>query len=197
MSIGAHWALTTTGPAIEPITTTQALTHLREDSTGVDDYVDELIQAARESAEVMMNRATVNATYVLKMDRFPSIIELPRGQCSSITSIDYYDSNGDTQSLDSTDYQADTDSTPARLKPNPNDAWPNTELGRLNAVTVTYTAGYGSTRTDVPQCIKNAMYLLIGHWYEHREAVITGTITKEIEMSVKALLATERIPGIY
>jgi len=197
MSMGVHWAVTTTGPALEPITTTQTLTHLREDSTGVDGYVNELICAAREYVEVVLNRATVNATHVLKMDKFPATIELPRGKCSTITSIEYYDSNGDSQSLASTDYQFDSYSLPCRIMPNPNDTWPNTELGRLNAVTVTYTAGYGSTRSDVPQCIKDAMYLIIGEAYEHRESGIPQSLNVGTEHTVRNLLAGEWIPGIY
>jgi hypothetical protein len=34
--------------------------------------------------------------------------------------------------------------------------------------------------------------MIIGSLYEHRSAVLTGTISKEIEFGVKALLDTHR-----
>lgn len=45
----------------------------------------------------------------------------------------------------------------------------------------------------VPKTAIQAMYLLIGHWYENREAVVTGTISKEIEFAVNALLWLDRV----
>lgn len=44
----------------------------------------------------------------------------------------------------------------------------------------------------VPAKVRQAMKLLIGHWYEHREGVLTGTISKQIELSVHALLWLDR-----
>ena len=39
---------------------------------------------------------------------------------------------------------------------------------------------------------KQAMLLLIGHWYEHREAVNIGNITSEIPITAEALLSFNR-----
>ena len=39
------------------------------------------------------------------------------------------------------------------------------------AVKVTFTAGFGDAST-IPDDLKAAVKLLIGHWYEHREAVV-------------------------
>jgi hypothetical protein len=43
----------------------------------------------------------------------------------------------------------------------------------------------------VPDDAKQAMLLLASHWVENREAVLTGTISKEIELSYTAL--TDRL----
>jgi uncharacterized phage protein (predicted DNA packaging) len=45
----------------------------------------------------------------------------------------------------------------------------------------------------VKQSWKQAMLLLIGHWYEHREDVNIGNITTRIPMSAEALLWTGRV----
>ncbi|MDR1943975.1 MAG: head-tail connector protein [Synergistaceae bacterium] len=44
----------------------------------------------------------------------------------------------------------------------------------------------------VKQTWKQAMFLLIGHWYEHRESVNMGNITTEIPMGVDMLLWQDR-----
>lgn len=46
---------------------------------------------------------------------------------------------------------------------------------------------------EVPENIRLAMLLLIGHWYEHREEVITGTIATALSEAAKALLWNSRI----
>ncbi len=48
---------------------------------------------------------------------------------------------------------------------------------------ITYTAGCEET----PYLVRQAMLLLIGHWYTNREAVIQGSTT-EIDIAVRAML---------
>ena len=62
----------------------------------------------------------------------------------------------------------------------------------LNATAGTQT-GVAYQTNDVPENIIQAMKLLIGHWHESREAVLTGSISKEIEFAVKALLWLDRL----
>jgi hypothetical protein len=44
----------------------------------------------------------------------------------------------------------------------------------------------------VPAAIRHAILMLVGHWYEARSSVLTGTISKEIEFGVKSLLDSQR-----
>lgn len=46
---------------------------------------------------------------------------------------------------------------------------------------------------DIPEVIQQAMLLLIGHWYENREAVLMGMVSKEVEYSVKSLLSLDKV----
>ncbi len=55
-------------------------------------------------------------------------------------------------------------------------------LRKVDPVAVTYTAG----AETCPALAVQAMLLLIGHWYEHREA--TGSATGEIAHAVDAIL---------
>lgn len=62
----------------------------------------------------------------------------------------------------------------------------------LNATAGTQT-GVAYQTNNVSENIIQAMKLLIGHWHENREGVLTGAISKEIEFAVKALLWLDRV----
>lgn len=68
--------------------------------------------------------------------------------------------------------------------------WSTLLLTRFRA---TYQAGYAvdPLDTDVwaaPADVQQAVKLLVGHWFENREASVTGTIQTETEFAVKMLL---------
>lgn len=52
--------------------------------------------------------------------------------------------------------------------------------------TVTLTAGLPE---DAVEVVVMAVKLLVGHWYEHREAVVTGTIATTLPLAVQRLIA--------
>lgn len=159
------------GPAAEPVTTAEAKTHLRVDTSDDDTYIAALITAARQWVEEMGNLALINTTFVEKFDRFPAnggYFELAKGPVSSISSIQYVDENGTTQTWSSAEYQTDLRMKPARIAPVYGGAYPTTQT-QLAAVTVTYIAGYGSASTSVPSPIIHAVKLLIAEMYENRE----------------------------
>ena len=60
-----------------------------------------------------------------------------------------------------------------------------TGLRKVNPIAVQYIAGM----TPCPELARQAMFLLIGHWYQNRESVQTGAVTAvEIEQTTKAIL---------
>lgn len=185
----------------EPLTRTEAKANLHVAHDGDDLRIDSLIIAAREYVEVWTGRSLVPQTITLKLDCFPGYqhdyaIRLPRGPVTTFTSIAYYDQNNVSQTLASTEYQAALSSEPARVVPVSLAIWPVT-YDRLEAITVTYVAGY-ATPAAVPERIKQAMHLLIAHWYLNREPV--GNVGQEIEFSLRALLGaswTGTIAGTF
>jgi uncharacterized phiE125 gp8 family phage protein len=100
------------------------------------------------------------------------------------------DTGGTSTVQTSTDYTVDIKSTPGRIYPAYSKSWPATRWQR-NAVTVRYVAGYGLPAA-VPEGIKAAMKLLIGNWYEQREANIVGTIIGTVPLAVESLLWSYR-----
>ena len=115
------------------------------------------------------------------------------GTASDGPFIRYYDTDDTEATFSSDNYFADTKSEPGRIALNYGASWPSTTLRPVNGVCIIFVAGYGNA-ADVPQYIKNAMLLLIGHWYENREgAAIPSVVPKEIPFGVEALLWKERV----
>ena len=182
-----------TAPAVEPITLAQAKAHLRVDDTSSDDLITALIVAARQYAEKYTNRAFITQTLRAYFDKFTPVIRLPRPVLQSVTSVKYIDTNGTEQTVSSSLYKVDVASEPSRVVPVFGEVWPSARY-EINAVYVEYDAGYGDAGTDVPQDIKQAMYLHIGHMFENREETTPVAIT-ELPMAYSALLSTYRLPS--
>ena len=163
-------------PASEPITTAEAKTHLRVDTSDDDTYIDTLITAARRYCEGVQNRAYINQTWVLSLDEWPSksYMELPRAPLSSVTSIAYLDTAGASSTWDSANYIAQTAREPGRIYLADGISWPIASLYPAGGVRITYVAGYGATESSVPAQVKHMIKLLVGHWYEAREPIIQG-----------------------
>lgn len=182
--------ITTVQPALEPLTVADVATHRR---SGQDAELNGYIVAARQYCENETKRAFITQTIRYTLDAFPcvGIIQLPRPNLLTVSSVSYVDTNGDTQTFSSADYTVDTDALPGRINLDYGISWPSTRY-QPNAVTITYTAGYGATRESVPDCIKHAMLLYIGDLYENREGSIIGTIRTE-NPAVARLLDPERV----
>jgi uncharacterized phiE125 gp8 family phage protein len=172
----------TSEPAVEPITLAEAKTHLRYDSTDQDTYITGLITVARRTIERWEWRAHLTQTWVMRLDKFPknAPIYLPRPPLQSVTSIQYVDADGATQTFDAGDYDVDTKAQPGRIKPAYGEVWPTTRPGIVNAVTVTYVAGYGDAASDVPEETKHAIKLMLTHAWRNPELVVSGTIVSKI-----------------
>lgn len=182
----------TVEPALEPITTAEAKQHLRVDLSDEDEYIDTLIVASRAFAENHTRRQLITATWQLTLDRFPWVIELRRPPIQSVTSITYVDTDGVTQTLDSSLYRVDVTGVTGRVTPAFGESWPSTRAV-TSAVTVTYVAGYGGTGDDVPGPFKHAIKLVLAHYHENREQSISGTIISTIPVAAERLLDHYRI----
>ena len=55
------------------------------------------------------------------------------------------------------------------------------------------TAGYGDAAIDVPEPLRQAIRLLVAHWYENRGLIASGTTTSVLPSTVAALLAPYRV----
>lgn len=153
-------------PTVEPITLEEAKAHLAVSHSYDDAYINSLITAARQKAENHMALQICTATWKLYLDKFEPVINISKSPLTAISEITYTDTDGTEQTLTEDDYILDKIRKPARLVPAYNTSWPDTQQ-IPNAVCITFTSGFG-VAADVPQVIKSAILLIVGHLYENR-----------------------------
>jgi len=184
----------TTPPASEPVTLQEIKDHLRILGTDEDALLTAMIQAAREYCEKYQNRAYITQTWELALDQFPpeDRIRIPLPPLQSISSVKYYGTDDTEYTLPATDYQVDIHSQPGRVVLGYGKSWPSITLRPANGVIITFIAGYGTTADEVPERVKQAIKVLVGHLYENREATDIKEF-KEVPFAVHALLGLDRI----
>ena len=201
--MGWHWKLKTDA-ASEPITTAQAKAHCNITTSDDDDYIDILIKAARQKVESDTGRAFINQSWYLYLDRFPVSSDtpayLPMAPVSAVTAITYTDTDGDSATWSSDYYDADYAHEPARVMPKYGYAYPTDAKDMPSCVRYEYVSGYGANigaATLLPVCMTQALYLLISHWYENRELVITGTMVANTPMAYDSLIGTVKVGWLF
>lgn len=178
----------TTAPDSEPISLAEAKAHLHVDDAAEDDLITRLIVAARNWAEEATGRQLIEADWTLWLDAFPvEGIVLPRPPLSAVTKVSYVATSGVLTVLAAANYQVSEGAEPGIIWPAYGKTWPATRPQR-QAVKIEYTAGYGETAADVPATIRQAMFLLIGHYYKYREPVVEGHIVTSVPLAVQTLL---------
>ena len=99
------------------------------------------------------------------------MIDLPFGDVSSVDTIAYIDTDGNSATVSSHILSEN------RVTAAFGETFPATQV-QIGAVTITYTAGYtptGSPLADTtPENIVQAIYLMIGDMFDNREAVAQG-----------------------
>ncbi len=124
---------------------------------------------------------------------WPPVIGLTLPPLKSVDSVMYIDANGAEQTLSPSLYRVTgAGSWLTEISPACGQSWPSVRW-QTEAIWVTFTAGYGTGAEDVPAPLLQAIRLLVGHWYQNREAVNVGNITGEIPLGVRTLLSPYKV----
>lgn len=189
----------TTAPTTLALTLADAKRHLNVSTTNDDAIITAYIKSATLLLENKYNRCFVTQTRTLKMDNYVDSryvhgrrIYPMRSPLKSVSSGTYLDSAGVSQTLPSSDYIVSTGDKPGYICEAYNATWPAT-YPQKNAVTWTYVAGHSTVSTGVPENCKQAVRMVTEHFYRNRGSVLTGTISKEIEFGVDALMEAEHV----
>lgn len=163
-----------TAPAQEPLSVSDIKGHTKIEVGEEDGQIETWITAARQWAENYTKRSFINQVWEGYLLRFPDEIEIPRPPLVSVddTEFKYFDINGAEQVVTSSIYQVDTTGTSlGRVYLDVDQSWPSVRA-QEKAIKMRFTAGYGTDQTDVPEAIRHAMRLYIGHLSENRESVV-------------------------
>jgi len=186
----------TTAPGKLAVTLDEARKQVEVVGGHHDAHLTRLIKAATAQAEKYTGRAFISQVWQLTLDAFPDYaIRLPRPPAISVDSITYVDADGDTQTLDSSTYRADLTRSPAEITTAYGETWPSTRPVSA-AVTVTYTAGYGTNWASVPEEARQAIVLLVAEWFAHREPNVEGAQPKPLPLSATWLLDSLKVGAI-
>jgi uncharacterized phiE125 gp8 family phage protein len=189
-----------TGPTLEPVSLLEFKAHSRRDDIDTDDgYLVGCLIEARQHIEKRTGRALMLQTFKMRIDydwprdtwRCRRRICLPKPPLyasSPITSITYVDTNGATQTLASNQYIVSQGDIEGVIEEAYGVTWPSVRC-QMDAIEITFLAGYGTNPGDVPGPIRRAISLLASHFYENREATMVGTTVVELPLGVEALIS--------
>lgn len=174
-----------------PVTYAEAKAFLNLADDTEQTLVESIILAATIMAEEITNRSIRTQTFLLYSDLPPAggraDVALPFPPLVSVTHVKYKDANGTLQTLSSSEYAVDIDSTPGRIVLVPaSTGWPDTQSEGIQTFQVKYAAGYASAAAT-PAPIKHAIKMLVAHFYEHRMDVVeTGGMGGALQKAPQA-----------
>lgn len=156
------------------------------DDDSRDDLIADYITAAREYVEAYTGTILVPREVTESRDAFAPFFELRWAPFDPETvEISYTDTDNVGQSVSEVTVNG------SRVRPGFNAWWPSVRYG--TGVTITYTAGYAPEA--VPVRLKQAILLLVAHWFEFRSAGSERT-NSEAPFAVSALCDQFRRPGL-
>lgn len=180
-----HRPVLVTPPELLPVTLEEAKAHLRVEFDDDDNLIKTLIAAATNHLDGwtgILGRCLVQQEWRQDYDAVAACLPLPLGPVLETMKVTVAG-----EIIDPQNYALVTDAGGRSL----------IKLGGAlssGAVTVTYRAGYptlsgdGEDKSMVPAALKVAILLLIAHWYQNRETVVTGTIATALPFAAEALL---------
>ncbi len=176
------YSLVKVGVATEPVTLAEAKAQCRVSIDEDDALIANLITAGRESVETIMRMGLANQTYDMYLNSWWSgDLILPLPPLQSVTSIKYTDTDDAQTTWSSSNYYVSTAQFPGRVVLKTNISFPTAELKEVDAVVVRFVSGYADAG-DMPQLIKQAILLTVGHLYENRESVVIGQGIAALEL---------------
>ena len=206
-----------------PITLAEIKQHLIVEHDEDDALITRYLIAAMDYAEPRTELSTRVKRYRVLGRCWPCDgVLLPHGPVRRVESVTYLDSENELQTLAADTFGIYQHYGQQVLEFH--DIPPSVGSHRRDAVSVQYLAGYGTLADEVadsygfpytlpfvlgdagmnviqanariPERIKQAIFMLVGHWYENRETVVVGTISGPLAVAADDLLHSARVMGV-
>lgn len=154
----------TTAPSSFPVSIDEARAYCDYEENDRNADFDRWVRVATGMVERDTERALITQTRKAYLPYFTREIRLQVAPVSAVT-IEYLDVNGATQTLSTSVYQVNINSTPPAIREKYAQCWPDTQCDTENAVTVTVTAGYGGAES-VPVLLKEAILVKVNRLFK-------------------------------
>jgi len=192
---------TTTAPAVEPVSLSEAKLHLKLATTEAeaaaytteDNWLTRNIKGKRAQCEFETGRRFITQTLTYYLKQWPDerFIRIPYPPLQSaivtyrLTDDDDYDETLSTADVDIV-------SEPGRIILQPNESWPSGTLYTDKPIKIVFVCGYGLA-VAVPENIKDAILVKLEDAYNNRGQVVIGLSVSRIEDVVDSLLRQYQI----
>ena len=164
--------------------------HVRALDDSEDTLLGYYLEAAIDYLAQQTNRVlgSATATVVLDKDAASEVVSLHGLNDVTAVTVEYLKTDNTYAALDASEYVAHlaypatvdlTDALPSDLNENGDDCY---------RITVTC----GKALTGLPKQYHQAALLLVGHYYNQREAEVIGQITSELKEGVRRLIMSAR-----
>lgn len=188
-------------PIAELVTLEEARNHLNLFAEGSplshpdDAMISAFLSTAREYIEQFTGQTFAQAEFEYRAVPTSAGIVLPVPPVNSIVSVSYLDEDDLLQTVDASVYRLNDDdiNTPV-VELKSGQSWPlATAVHRVRFSAGYSLAGESPLFNVLPFAVKAAMLLLLGHYYENREATLAGAPITTIPLGVESLLRPYRI----
>lgn len=166
-------------PESPAITLEEAKAHLRITFDDEDGVIADCIRAATErldGRDGALGSCLITQVWKITLGRFQPEILIPLPPCQSVDAVTYLRPDGEAATINPADYQVagigSLDGAILRLAPG--KTWPAV-LDAPEAVTITFTAGFGDSPEALPEPIRASIRMRAAHLYENRESVTAGS----------------------
>jgi len=180
------------GPAVEPLTLDEERAFLRVEHNDDDEVIAALLAGSRIHVEAQTRRALITQSWRLSFDTWPEDgrLNVRPGPLQSLTAARVYDLANVAHSVSVQAFAPDFGASDLLFVP-----WTVRPPLRPNSgIELDVVAGYGDNPLDVPEPLRQAIRLLVAHWYDNRGLVLPArTQPAPLPQTVAALIAPYRM----
>ena len=150
----------TAAPGTEPISVQEAKDFFREDRNIEDQLISQFVSAARKALEKHTGHVLIDTEFKMHLQDFDDVKIPKRPVKDGSVSIEYVDTNGTIQTLDSSKYNVHKVDRPVEIEFLSDLPELDEREDTKYPVIISFTAGYGTTEDDIPNDWKGVVGLV-------------------------------------